>query len=308
MSPQPPQYLMRLMRLILNPRTIDIAAILGYTGILTVLVAVRDSGAFLALPIIVLFPGYCTLAALFPRTDQLDVLQRSLGGIALSIAMVALVALALDLSPFGVTPRSLGIAAGSITLLTGITAFVLRRGQNRLTDEFTPETVEITKPSPNERGNRLAALALAAGLAIACILGAYLLVTPGPIEHYTELYALGLGDAAESYPYVLNESRRAQFTIGVVNHEGANVDYTVNLALIGLNLSFNSTSGQNETVETNRTNVSSDNLSIRDGEGWTKQAVVVVPSVGLWKLEVTLFVHGDLSTIYRLVVIYVRAG
>ena len=288
---------------------LNVVSILLYTLVVVSLIVATDSGTILAIPIISLFPGYCALAVLFPGREQLDFLQRVVGSIALTIAIIALEGLALSLSPLGVTTRSLGIVAALTTFLTGISAILLRRKERHPdSPRPSPGSAESTTEAVHGLATRLPSMVLASGLVSATILSAYLVTSLGPHERFTELYVVGPSGATENYPYVLNKSRRAEFGVAVVNHEGDKVDYTLRLDLIGLDLLYNSSKGTNQTVETNRTNISWDNFTLDDNKNWSQDTVVVIPSFGFWKLGIILYIHGDLANVYRLVVLYVKTS
>ena len=68
-------------------------------------------------------------------------------------------------------------------------------------------------------------LILAAILLLA-IAGTILIVLfPQPSEPFTEVYLLGPGGKASGYPTNLTVGQTGNVTVGVVNHENANVDY-----------------------------------------------------------------------------------
>src|SRR5665811_1155399 len=68
-------------------------------------------------------------------------------------------------------------------------------------------------------------LILAAILLLA-IAGTILIVLfPQPSEPFTEVYLLGPGGKASGYPTKLTGGQTGNVTVGVVNHENANVDY-----------------------------------------------------------------------------------
>ena len=55
----------------------------------------------LGLPLILFFPGYALLAALFPAKSDLDGVERAALSFGLSIAVVPLIGLGLNYSPWG---------------------------------------------------------------------------------------------------------------------------------------------------------------------------------------------------------------
>jgi uncharacterized membrane protein len=56
----------------------------------------------LGLPLVLFLPGYALIAALFPRKDDLDGIERVALSFGLSIAVVPLLGLALNYTPFGI--------------------------------------------------------------------------------------------------------------------------------------------------------------------------------------------------------------
>ena len=68
-------------------------------------------------------------------------------------------------------------------------------------------------------------LILAAILLLAIAGTILIVVLPQPSEPFTELYLLGPGGKASGYPTNLTVGQTGNVTVGVVNHENANVDY-----------------------------------------------------------------------------------
>ena len=71
-------------------------------------------------------PGYSLIAALFPRKDDLDGIERVALSFGLSIAVVPLLGLALNYTPFGIrlTPILIVLSVFTISLTMG--AYVRR--------------------------------------------------------------------------------------------------------------------------------------------------------------------------------------
>jgi uncharacterized membrane protein len=57
----------------------------------------------LGLPMVLFFPGYVLLAALYPRKESLGNAERFVLSFGVSIAIVVLIGLALNYSPWGIT-------------------------------------------------------------------------------------------------------------------------------------------------------------------------------------------------------------
>ncbi|MDH4300312.1 MAG: DUF1616 domain-containing protein, partial [Dehalococcoidia bacterium] len=78
-------------------------------GILTILLAViiafvpsSPARIVLGLPFLLFFPGYTLMAALFPKKDRLGGVERVALSFGLSIAVVPLVGLILNYTPWGI--------------------------------------------------------------------------------------------------------------------------------------------------------------------------------------------------------------
>ena len=72
---------------------------------------------------------------------------------------------------------------------------------------------------------RVLTLILAAALILAVGGTILIVVLPQPSQPFTELYLLGPGGKASGYPTNLTVGQTGNVTVGVVNHENANVDY-----------------------------------------------------------------------------------
>ncbi|HEX4841651.1 MAG TPA: DUF1616 domain-containing protein, partial [bacterium] len=66
----------------------------------------------LGLPFVLFFPGYVLIAALYPRRSDLDGVERVALSLGLSLAVVPLIGLVLNYTPWGIhpTPILVGLA------------------------------------------------------------------------------------------------------------------------------------------------------------------------------------------------------
>ena len=62
------------------------------------------------LPVVLFFPGWTLLAALFPRKTDLDGTQRAALSLSLSLAVVMLLALVLHFTPWGIQQNTIAPA------------------------------------------------------------------------------------------------------------------------------------------------------------------------------------------------------
>jgi uncharacterized membrane protein len=70
-------------------------------------------------------------------------------------------------------------------------------------------------------------------LAAVVVLG-YVAAAPKEGEHFTEFYILGLEGEAEDYPSELVVGQEAKVTLGIVNHEGEEMSYAVEVTIDGV--------------------------------------------------------------------------
>ncbi len=220
----------------------------------------------LGIPFILLFPGYALVAALFPataaptsptgataaRAGGLGGLERAALSLGMSIAIVPLLGLALNFSPWGIRLAPVAITLSVFTL--GASAIALAR-RKRVPPQARPRFgFEVDLPKWREMGG--IDRALAAGVVVALLVAsgsvAYVIVTPRVGETFTEFYILGPDGKAENYPTTLGAGESGELLVGIVNHENRATNYTVDMSLVAINFTTNAT-GARTPVEGERT-------------------------------------------------------
>src|SRR2546425_1049821 len=89
----------------------------------------------LGLPFVLFFPGYTLIAALYPRRDDLDGIERLALSLGLSLAVVPLIGLVLNYLPWGIRLAPIVV---SLTLFVAAccVAAALKRGRLSLSERF----------------------------------------------------------------------------------------------------------------------------------------------------------------------------
>ena len=240
---------------------------------------------------VLFIPGYALIAALFPARDDLDGIERVALSFGLSIAVVPLIGLALNYTPWGIrldpiltsltlfTLAMVGIAWYRRLLLPAGERFsvpareMLGAARNEL---FDPEG------TPLDRG--LSAL-LVVSIVVAVATTAYVIAVPKEGEHFTEFYILGPGGKAADYPTDFPANSAQTLIVGVGNHEYREINYTVEALLL------------NQTFDT-RTNTSTihaaeplDRFTLAVPHNETREVVwnFTVPSPEYNRVEFLLF-------------------
>ena len=296
------------MRLHFQEKPWDLYISLGYTAVMSGILLGLGAGNLPAILLVLFVPGYVLVAALFPGNKQIDWTERIALSFGLSIAVVPLLGLLLNFTPFGI--RFVPIVA-TIALFSGLVGFAAHLRRRRLpTGERLSATLDIAKPAWQEYTllDRILTIALAASIVVVSAALAYVVATPRPGERFTEFYILGPGGNASGYPTELNVSEPGTVIMGIVNQEAATVNYTVRVDLVGVEIVYNGTSGFNETVERNRTALAWFNATLDDERNWTEPYTFTIATVGLWKVQFLLFRDADFAIQSRSLHLFVKVA
>jgi uncharacterized membrane protein len=179
--------------------------------------------------LILFIPGYALIAALFPRKDDLDGIERVALSFGLSIAITPLIGLLLNYTSWGIRLDPILIILSGFILIMTLVAF-LRRKELPLEKRFNIPFIESFKGiKASFQGESKTERILSAILIIAIILAitttAYVILKPKQGETFTEFYILGPDGKASNYPADLAAGQQGKVIIGIVNHEYATVDY-----------------------------------------------------------------------------------
>jgi uncharacterized membrane protein len=188
----------------------------------------------LALPVLLFIPGYCLIAILFPKNDDLGLVERIMLSIGFSIAIVPLIGFGLNFTPWGIRLEPIVI---SLILLTWVMVLiahyqraVLPREERfrvsfsaiagRIRQEFLPQ---------EERGvDRFLSVVLTLVILVVIITTVYVIVAPKEgAERFSEFYILGENQTAANYPDVIFPAENYPMFIGVGNHEYRSMNYTI---------------------------------------------------------------------------------
>jgi len=170
------------------------------------------------------------MAALFTKKEGMGGIERVALSFGLSIAVVSLIGLILNYTPWGIRLEPILYSVASFILIASIIAWLRRR---RLTEhERFAIQFQVTMPGWGEGvwGKVLAITVVVAILATLGTLG-YVIATPKVGETFTEFYILGQDGKAANYPKELKVGEKGEVIVGVVNHEGKEVSYRVEVVV-----------------------------------------------------------------------------
>ena len=108
----------------------DLLMIAAITAVLVVVIVFFPSNVVrtvFGLPFLLLFPGYVIVAALFPRKSDVRGTERLALSFGLSIAVVPIVGLILNYTPWGIALYPMLISLASLVTVTLVWAWCRRR-------------------------------------------------------------------------------------------------------------------------------------------------------------------------------------
>lgn len=184
----------------------------------------------LGLLLIVVLPGYALIALLFPRKSDLDLIERSILTVVLSIGITSLTGFYLNYTPWGIHINSMLFSlAGTTLLLCALTLWRRTRipAADQLHFDFLTFNGNIISSFMHEsRNNKILSIIMIFTVGLALSSTAYV-IADNPIanESYTQFYILGSNGKASDYPTSLYPYQEGNLTIGIVNHENRRTAY-----------------------------------------------------------------------------------
>ncbi len=178
------------------------------------------------------------IAVLFPRKDDLSAIERIALSFGLSIAVVPLLGLALNYTPFGIRLSPILTVLSVFTVSLALGAYI-RRSMVPEGDKFSVDFAALFKKmkgsfkATNTKIDRLLTIILIISIILAISMTIYVIATPKEGEKFTEFYILGPGGKASDYPTNLKVGEEGEVIIGIVNHEYAQVIYQLEVRLDG---------------------------------------------------------------------------
>ena len=247
--------------------------------------------SILGLPLVLFLPGYALIAALFPAKSDLDGIERTALSFGLSIAVVPLIGLGLNYTPWGIRLLPILISLSAFTFITCGLAY-LRRAKLPETEAFdVPFRAAVLSlkagilEKPESKLDKALTVFLVLSILLSVATLVFVVVSPKEGEHFTEFYILGSEGKADNYStkYILGEN--GTVTMGIVNHEYKPINYTMEIKL------------ENESMPLPE---NLQHITLAHNETWEESVSVTPPFEGKnMKLEFLLFNETEKNTPYR---------
>lgn len=245
----------------------------------------------LGLPLVLFLPGYSLIAALFPAKSDLDGIERVALSFGLSIAVVPLIGLGLNYTPWGIRIHPILISLSTFTFIMCGLAY-LRRAKLPESEAFDISFRATALSLKNEimgssesKLDKALTVFLIFSILLSVVTLAYVVLSPKEGEHFTEFYLLGPEGKADNYPtkYILGEN--GTVIVGVVNHEYSPVNYTMEIKLENKSMFLQ------ENLK---------HITLAHNETWEEPVILTPEFEGMnMKLQFLLFNETDKSVPYR---------
>ena len=245
----------------------------------------------LGLPLVLFLPGYSLIAALFPAKSDLDGIERVALSFGLSIAVVPLIGLGLNYTPWGIRIHPILISLSTFTFIMCGLAY-LRRAKLPESEAFDISFRATALSLKNEimgssesKLDKALTVFLIFSILLFVVTLAYVVLSPKEGEHFTEFYLLGPEGKADNYPtkYILGEN--GTVIVGVINHEYSPVNYTMEIKLENKSMFLP------ENLK---------HITLTHNETWEEPVILTPEFEGKnMKLQFLLFNETDKSVPYR---------
>lgn len=269
----------------------DLIAVVVFTLLLQPLVygvTIEPVRVALGLLLVLFFPGYALISALYPSREQLKGVERVALGLGLSLAVVPLLGLALNFSPWGIRLTPIVATLSIWTLVLAAIAWrrrIIVEPSERFEIPLAPILGWVRKP----RRTADLALGIIMILAVLVVVGvmAWKVQPPQSGEAFTEFYVLGARGMLLDYPINLQVGEAQNYNVGVINHENETLTFTIQ-AFFG-------------DIEAGSVGP----LALEDGQTWDGEINVTPVSIGeSQKLEFRLF-RDQAQPVYRSIHLFV---
>jgi uncharacterized membrane protein len=240
----------------------------------------------LGIPMVLFFPGYALIAALFPRINDLDGIERLALSFGLSIAVVPLIGLGLNFTPFGIRLVPILVSLFIFTLAMLMIAY-LRRSKLSEGERFEVPFSYMysflrSEIFSSKKGvDRILTIILILSILASIITLIYVIVTPKQGEKFTEFYILGDNGKAQGYPTQMEAGKTSSVIVGITNQEYVLTNYTLNISL------------ENDTLNTMQ-------VTLMHNSTWEEKILFTPEKIGdNLKLEFLLYKEDNITAPYR---------
>ena len=244
----------------------------------------------LGLVMILFIPGYALIAALFPGKGDIDGIERAALSFGLSIAVVPLIGLGLNFTPWGIRLDPIVVCLTIFTIVCVILANWRRHelsADERFFVDFNKAYTEVKADMFADQSglDKALTIVLVLSILLSVAMVAYVVAVPKQGEKFTEFYILGPNGKADNYPTNYHPGDTKPIIVGVANHEYRNVTYDLVVTL-------------NDSIRT--TQLYTEQLTLADNQTVERRINLTPDRTGTnMMMEFLLYADGNMTAPYR---------
>ena len=277
----------------------DLAACVVLALLLIALVFLAPDTTFrqiLGLVFVLFLPGYAATAALFPENDQIDGIERVALSFGLSIAIVPLIGLALNFTPWGIRLDPILASVSGFIIIASVVGWYRRMRLPE--DERFAIVVDYEMDfRAMPMVDKVLTIGIVVMLVASVVVLAWAVTTPRVGERFTQLGILGPGGMADDYPRNLTVGEEATVLITVKSFEHRTANYTI--AMVLTNVTDNTTTVDSYSIDWGGVNPLTPHLAIAQNftldhlEYYNQTFNFTVTAAGEWKLQFLVFIDDQ---------------
>lgn len=253
------------------PKNLIIFTMLGLLMIITVLIPPLNKTPVWIVPgslFICLIPGYLLLAVMFPKNDDLELVERFALGCGSSLILTSLIGLAFNYTPWSIRLELILIVLAVFCLIFCFITFL------RMKKLPLEKRLHIPKLEKLLSAFLIICILLTVGTATYTLLKPENLQTEDNKTNYTDFYIKKIDLNASNSTLNLNSGTKSNLTMVLVNHEGSTVNYHL-------------------VVRVNNTILKQDNITLQNNQKMEVPLNFTVGTPGQRKMEFIIYKTPD---------------
>jgi uncharacterized membrane protein len=277
----------------------DLIACIALALLLVALVFLAPESSarqILGLVFVLFLPGYAATAALFPENDQIDGIERVALSFGLSIAIVPLIGLGLNFTPWGI--RLDPILASVSAFIVGASLVAWYRRMQLPEDERFVIVLDVEFDFwKMPLVDKVLTIGIAVMLVASVVVLAWAITTPRVGERFTQLAILDPDGMATDYPRNLTIGEDGRVLVSVKSFEHRTANYT--LAIILTNVTDNATAVGSWSIDWGEMHsltpysAIAQNFTLDHLQYYNQTFDFDVTAQGVWKLQFLLLIDDQ---------------